>query len=298
MLLFQVEERSSLVPFRQLQVGEDLYEKEIEDLLWANLEEFTGEALFPVARKPKVSNGGIPDVVALDKNGNVLAIEVKRDVDRNQVAQCLEYAGWARTSSLDEISSLYYRGSSTFFSDWQEFTESATPIPLSKNPRLILVARDFQARTESAIEFLVENKLPVKIIRVSLYTDLKKRKFLNIEGDHIPEIQIPDSSNEGADHTKIFGRRVQISDLLDANLLQPKEELVWIRPRLDQEYTATVTSNGSLMLPDGRTFSSPSGAAMAAAEIPAYDGWYAWRQRGSSGKTLNDLRIELSFSTD
>ena len=32
--------------------------KPIESLLWANLEEFTGESLFPVARQPAVATGG------------------------------------------------------------------------------------------------------------------------------------------------------------------------------------------------------------------------------------------------
>lgn len=46
MPLFEVA-ACELVPFRQLKGGADLYEKEIEDLLWANLEEFTRETLHP-----------------------------------------------------------------------------------------------------------------------------------------------------------------------------------------------------------------------------------------------------------
>ena len=41
--------------------------------------------------------------MALDKTGRVVVFEVKRDVDRRQLAQCLEYAGWARTTNLDEL---------------------------------------------------------------------------------------------------------------------------------------------------------------------------------------------------
>ena len=122
MPLFEVEE-GELVPFRRLVGGADLYEKEIEGLLWSNLEEFTGDTLYPIARQAKLPSGGIPDVVALDKSGRVVVFEVKRDIDRKQLAQCLEYAGWARQTSLDELAGMYHGGSSAFWEGWQEFTE-------------------------------------------------------------------------------------------------------------------------------------------------------------------------------
>ena len=68
--------------------GPDPYEREIEALAWSNLEAFTGEALFPVARQARISGGGIPDILALDESGRVVVIEVKRDMDRSQLAQC------------------------------------------------------------------------------------------------------------------------------------------------------------------------------------------------------------------
>jgi hypothetical protein len=43
--LFEISS-GELVPFRRLKGGADLHEKEIETLVWANLEEFTGETCF------------------------------------------------------------------------------------------------------------------------------------------------------------------------------------------------------------------------------------------------------------
>jgi hypothetical protein len=81
----------------------DLYEKEIEALAWNNLELFAGETLFPLCRQPSLPSGGKPDIFALDSLGRVWVIEVKRDVDRQQLSQALEYAGWARSTNLDEL---------------------------------------------------------------------------------------------------------------------------------------------------------------------------------------------------
>lgn len=296
MPLFEIDSNSELVPFRQLRGGSKLYESEIEDLLWANLDEFTGESLFPIARQPPIAAGGRPDIVALDSKGDVVVVEVKRDVDRGQLAQCLEYAGWARTTSLDELARIYHRDPAAFFADWQGFTESSTRVVLTRTPRLMLVARDFHGRTESAFDFLIENGLPVTLIRVSLYEDLRGRRFLDVEGDHEPEFAAAaaDAEEAGQDHTKLAGRRVRVSDLLDAELIETGEALSWERPRLAVSYRATVLENGSLELEDGRVFSSPSRAAKEAADIPAYDGWYAWKVIRLEGKSLNDLRIELS----
>ena len=42
----------------------------------------------------------------------VVVIEVKREFDRSQLAQCLEYAGWARRTNLDELAQMYRNGPS------------------------------------------------------------------------------------------------------------------------------------------------------------------------------------------
>ena len=87
------------------------------------------------------------------------------------------------------------------------------------------------------------------------------------------------------------GRRVQVGDLIDAGLLEVGSALIWERPRLGKSYTATVGQNGELTLEDGRSFSSPSRAAIQAADITAYDGWRAWRTEAD--RPISDLRAEL-----
>ncbi len=139
MPLYELAE-GSLKPFARLRPGPDLYEQEVEALVWADLEAFTGESLFPVARQARISSGGVPDILALDETGRVVIIEVKRDVDRGQLGQCLEYAGWARLTNLDEVASVYdggrpgHRGVEAFCRDWQDFTETATPSPSHPSP--------------------------------------------------------------------------------------------------------------------------------------------------------------------
>jgi hypothetical protein len=281
---------AELVAFRALRGGADLYESEIEDLVWSSPDELTGESLFPVARQPNVAGGGRPDIVALDVDARVVVVEIKRDIDRNQLAQCLEYAGWARRTNLDELARIYHGGVDAFFADWQQFKDSIAPTPIRSSHRLVLIARDFHGRTGSALEFLVENGLPVLLIRVSIYEDEQGRRFLDVEGYAEPDTESA-PERTARDGNAFEGRRVQLADLLEAGLLHEGDSLIWRRPRVGDAYRAVVTAEGSLRLDDGRVFTSPSRAAKEAAGIPAYDGWYAWRL---NDKTLHALREDLA----
>jgi len=290
--LFEID-KGELVPFQRVKGGSDLYESEIEVLVWENFEEFTGEALFPIRRQAKLPSGGIPDIVALDKSGRVIVFEVKRDVDRRQIAQCLEYAGWAREAGLDEIAQMYTGGPDKFFADWQEFTESSAPVVINPHPRLFLVARDFEDRTESAFDYLVESGVPVHLVRVAVYEDEKGRRFTDVGGDHEPALAPSPEEGSTQDQTRIHGRRVKVSDLMEADLVALGDRLVWVRPKLGDRYEGEIAAGGAIRLTDGRTFSSPSRAASEAAGIAAYDGWYAWKVERLD-RTLNDLRYDLA----
>jgi hypothetical protein len=295
MPLYEIDNTGELVPFRRLRGGADLYEREIEDLAWGNSDEIVGETLFLIQRQANLHQGGRPDIVALDRDARVVVIEVKREFDRSQLAQCLEYAGWARKTNLDELAQMYRYGADRFFADWQEFTGSEVPAIVNPIPRLVLLAGSFHGRTESAVDFLIENRLPVKVIPVTIYEDQQGRRFVDIEGEHEPDFAGGDQV-EVIDHTKFNGRRVRITDLLDAGLLRAGDVLKWTRPQLGQHYEVTVTEAGTLESRDGRMFTSPSRAAMDLADMAAYDGWHAWRVERLGGKSLDDLRRDLAIS--
>lgn len=288
MPLFEIG-RDELVPFRRVQTAPELYEKDIEDLLWSNPEAFVGLPLFPVARQPTLSNGLRPDMVALDDKGHVHVIEVKRDIARAQLAQCLEYAGWARNTSLDELAAMFQDGGAkAFFDAWVEFTDTNSPQLIQNPPQLVLVARDFDGRTDAALRYLAENGLPITVLGVTVYQDQEDRRFVEIDADHEPEVQ---KAGGDSGRSKPQTYHIAITDLLEAGLIKPNTSLTWTRPRLGLSYDALVLNTGEIRLDDGRTYASPSLAAREAAGIVAYNGWNAWKV--PDGQTLSDLRTEL-----
>lgn len=295
MPLFEIA-NDELVPFRRLSGGAELYEKEIEGLLWSNLDEFTGDTLFPIARQARLPTGGIADVVAMDRSGRVIVFEVKRDIDRKQLAQTLEYAGWARTTNLDEIAGLYSSGTNAFWSDWAEFTNSDVPVIVNPSPGLVLIARDFEKRTESALRFLEDSGVDVTLIRTVLYQDDSERRFIDVEGEHEPKAAKSSEAANDLSHTKYDGRRMRVRDLVDNGLLSAGDEIVWERPRSGDTYRATITAEGLIRLPDGSEVTTPSTAATRCSGLGAYDGWHAWTVV-NTGRLLNEYRHDLAATS-
>lgn len=86
---------------------------------------------------------------------------------------------------------------------------------------------------------------------------------------------------------------VRISDLLSSGLVRAGDE--WrCTLRNDVSYSATVTTEGSLLM-DGGRYGSPSAAGMAATGWKSFDGWRYWRYQDGEGnwRPIAELRQQL-----
>lgn len=285
-----------LTALHQVRPGADLYEAEIENLLWANVEAFYGTDLFPVARQPVIDTGGRPDVIALDERGRLVVFEVKRSIERTQLAQCLEYAGWARRTNLDTLCRLYHGGPDRFFLDWQEFTGTGTPVTVEPSPVLVLVAQEFDERTSDALGFLTDSGLPVYPVPVSAYEDSNRRRLYLIGSDYddsgVIEPEVPGSRRSPVAFT-YKGRRLAVADLIDAGYLRAGETIEYRRAREGKVFPATLTDDGRVRLEDGRIYDSLSRAACILAGLAALPGWEVWTAPERGGKRLMDIRREF-----
>ncbi|MGV9298314.1 restriction system modified-DNA reader domain-containing protein [Amycolatopsis sp. NPDC003676] len=93
----------------------------------------------------------------------------------------------------------------------------------------------------------------------------------------------------GLTATLVSGKTGRLLPLLRTGKLAAGDQLVWHRKRAGKIHRATVLSNGSMQLEDGRTAHSPSGACATLADNKSYDGWEEWR-RDSDQTRLTDLR--------
>ena len=172
---------------------------------------------------------------------------------------------------------------------------------VSAHIRGIVCPSSAEVRYE-ALEFLLQHGVPIKLLRLAFYVDevAGGRRFLNVEWESEPEVALtgvviaPSVVGPAPAAVDTQGR-----DFRDVTLAEVAEHvvtpagLVWHRPRRGETHRATLLAGGRIRLERGDEFSSPSAAAMAAADVVSYDGWYAWRM-ATDTRALNDLRREIA----
>jgi hypothetical protein len=204
--------------------------------------------------------------------------------------------------NLDELAGLHHRDPHTFFTDWQKFAGSTAPVLVARSPRLILIARDFQSRTQAALDFLQENGLPVTVIPVAVYEHVDGRRFVGVESDYEPPFSGANESVIGETSERALhppeGVACRSPTLLDSRLLLAGDELEMLLPRRGELFHASVLDDGSIKTESGNVFTNPWVAASDAAGGGSFDGWNYWRLPRLSGRFLADLRQQLLASED
>ncbi|HSE09170.1 MAG TPA: hypothetical protein VLB29_10940, partial [Nocardioidaceae bacterium] len=186
-----------------------------------------------------------------------------------------------------------------FFIDWQDFTGTTTPTLLDRVPRLILVARSFDPRTDSALQYLKETGVPWKLIQVVFYEDMDGKRVVDVnngdlEGPSLSPVAVrtgstPRPTNGSSSSSVRASSGVTLTDLLERGVLQPDEPIVWRRPQVGEVHHATIGANGEVRLQDGRSSASLSMAAVLLVG-GNYNGWECWTVPRLGGVKIGTLR--------
>lgn len=147
-------------------------------------------------------------------------------------------------------------------------------------------------------------KYKVKLWVVSKFIELNKPENIVFEfpEEFKPELDTEEESKPQNPNTEIAQYDVEVSDLINAELLTTGQILYMAyKPRNGQQkrYEATILDDGSIEIL-GQQFNSPSWAALAGIQDAGSDrktvnGWTSWKT--ASGQSLADLREKL-LNTD
>ncbi|MBU2630384.1 MAG: hypothetical protein KKE61_17365, partial [Proteobacteria bacterium] len=112
--------------------------------------------LMIIGRQIHTDFGGYIDILALDADGDLAIIELKRDkTPRDVVAQCLDYASWISELNYNRITDLYKKYNGKNLSDqYQEFFNEQLPESLNENHQIVIVAASLDDSTERIIQYL------------------------------------------------------------------------------------------------------------------------------------------------
>jgi hypothetical protein len=117
-----------------------------------------GEDFLVIGRQVITSHGGIVDLLCLDRNGDVVLVELKRaKTPREVTAQVLDYASWASAltdEQLQAIAASHSGVDGTLEDAFQGRFGEELPEVVNESQRMIVVATEIDPSSERIIRYL------------------------------------------------------------------------------------------------------------------------------------------------
>lgn len=135
------------------------------------IEHRLAEHLLPVrGRKP---GEDAPHLLAVDASGQLVVVEVVPRLDEAACLRALRYAGRAARMSSQDVARAYRGGAERFAGDLARFQESAPASSLlapvaQSGVRLLLVCADVDPATQDLLDFLLQPRWQVDVLRITV----------------------------------------------------------------------------------------------------------------------------------
>jgi len=148
-----------------------------------------GEELLIIAKELILPSAKRLDLLAVDRQGVLVIIELKRDDSGSDVEwQAIKYTSYCSSLTQDDIFkhfAEYLGGDASEAQDKiEEFIDTEIE-DLNEKQRMILVSKEFHSEVASAVLWLREYEVDIECVRLSPHLDENQNLFIN------PEIIIP-----------------------------------------------------------------------------------------------------------
>jgi hypothetical protein len=134
-----------------------------------------GERLLIIGRQVRTDFGGRIDLLAIDGEGNLHVLELKKDkTPRDVVAQALDYGLWVKDLSNDDVRRLfgeYGQNLGSFDEVYESTFGFAPPEDINSTHHLTVIAAEVDAATERIVEYLADYAVPVNVLFFRYFED-------------------------------------------------------------------------------------------------------------------------------
>lgn len=136
-----------------------------------------GEPLLVIGQQVVTPHGKRIDLLAIDGDGNLHVLELKRDrTPRDVVAQVLDYGSWVTTLDRDAVVDIANRHLTIPFEEaFADVFGGAPPDDINTELRLTIVATDLDAGSERIVTYLREFGVPINAVFFSYLEDGGRR---------------------------------------------------------------------------------------------------------------------------
>ena len=149
-------------------------EKKLESILDKDIS-IIDPGLMVIGRQVLTSFGKYIDLLAIDSEGHLTILELKRDkTPRDIVAQTLDYASWVQELTYDDIVKIYtaYDTTRDFETAFVEWFGTPPPETLNEDHRLLIVAAELDNHTERIVNYLSSNYgVPINAVFFQYFKD-------------------------------------------------------------------------------------------------------------------------------
>ena len=306
-------ERIDPITFSEL----DMTENDIEEILRNSIDMLCSdeESLLIVGRQVKNEKHGRSDLTAIDNNGNIVLIEIKRDprdIERRKESfefQAIRYAAsYATIDTIDDLVKKVYvpyiekyreefeLGELTSYElgvrKIKEFLEAnEVDNQFNRGQKIILVASDFDPQTLSAVAWLNSNNVDMTCFRLVPYrvqeeVYLYAEKVLPVENYSDYYVNLMSKEFQGSTRKRKTGTKR-------------------VLPKIDSMLEWGVVKEGDVLQAKGKSDEAvlqANGQVIAKGEEQSLQKWlkgifgwssvetYGFTVHKESGKTLSDIR--------
>jgi len=136
-----------------------------------------GDRLLVIGRQVKTPHGKLIDLLAMDGDGNLHVLELKRDkTPRDVVAQVLDYGSWVSTLDRDSIIDLANNHLEVpFESAFEDVFGTSAPDELNAAVQMTIVATGLDSGSERIVTYLRTFSVPVNAVFFSYLEDDGRR---------------------------------------------------------------------------------------------------------------------------
>jgi hypothetical protein len=149
-------------------------EKKLESILEQDVTIIDPD-LMVIGRQVPTSFGKYIDLLAIDSEGHLVILEVKKDkTPRDVVAQALDYSSWARTLSYEDIIGIYaeYDTTRDFETAFAERFGGNPPESINEDHRSLIVASELDNSSERIVNYLSSNYgVPINAVYFQYFKD-------------------------------------------------------------------------------------------------------------------------------
>lgn len=178
-------------------------ERKLEDILVQDISIISDELLL-VGRQVLTDFGKYIDMLAMDGEGNLIIIELKKyQTPRDVVAQALDYASWVQNLSYDRILKIFEEKNNKPLEEvFADKFDNDLPDKLNESHQIMIVSSQLDNETERIISYLSDNyDVPINAVFFRYFED-GDNKYITRSWLKDPNIMEARTSNTKVENKK------------------------------------------------------------------------------------------------